>query len=55
MSQKELADHVGVTDETIRKYETEGIDSARYETVTNLLNVLNIKLEDISFEGEETI
>lgn len=50
ISQKELADKANVTDETIRRYESDGLENAKYSTALKIAEVLGVDLKDIHNE-----
>jgi DNA-binding XRE family transcriptional regulator len=53
MSQEELARRLNVSTWTVGRYEAEGFKSAKFETVINITEVLDVKLEDLVVEEEK--
>ncbi len=51
MSQEELARRLNVSTWTVGRYESEGFKNAKFETVINITEVLDVKLEDLIVEG----
>ncbi len=49
-SQEELARRLNVSTWTVGRYESEGLKNAKFETVINITEVLDIKLEDLIVE-----
>ena len=50
-SQEELARRLNVSTWTVGRYESEGFKNAKFETVINITEVLDVKLEDLIVEG----
>ena len=51
LSQEELARRLNVSTWTVGRYESEGFKNAKFETVINITEVLDVKLEDLIVEG----
>lgn len=50
LSQKELAEKVGVTETSIWNFENRGFGTAKFETVMKIVKVLNIKLDQLEIK-----
>ena len=53
MSQEELARKLNVSTWTVGRYESDGFKNAKFETVINITEVLDVKLEDLIIEEEK--
>ena len=50
MSQEELARRLNVSTWTVGRYESEGLKNAKFETVINITEVLDIELDSLIIE-----
>ena len=50
MSQEELARRLNVSTWTVGRYESEGLKNAKFETVINITEVLDIELDNLIIE-----
>ena len=53
MSQEDLARKLDVSTWTVGRYESDGFKNAKFETVINITEVLDVKLEDLIIEEEK--
>ena len=51
-SQEELARRLNVSTWTVGRYESEGLKNAKFETVINITEVLDIELDNLIIEEE---
>lgn len=52
-SQQDLAQKVGVSIKSISNYENVGFESAKFETVVNILKELDIELDQLEIKESE--
>ena len=52
LSQEELARRLNVSTWTVGRYESEGLKNAKFETVINITEVLDIELDNLIIEEE---
>ena len=50
MSQEDLARKLNVSTWTVGRYESEGLKNAKFETVINITEVLDIELDNLIIE-----
>lgn len=50
LSQEELARRLNVSTWTVGRYESEGLKNAKFETVINITEVLDIELDNLIIE-----
>lgn len=53
LSRYRLAVMAGVTEKTIRNYEAEGVENARYGAVKRLAHALGVLMEDLEGDGDD--